>query len=288
MSSQLSQSARQMDSEIKAGFSNVATQNTVTESTNQARHLTVLAHMDNHSKRDDLHSKKLDEFFQRQTKSIDMNEASFQAVRSGLVAASSSSSEDHKTTHAMLSQCQGQLQQMIRNHVTFGTVGNSVRLSRPRARHSNAITKTTVFWEYSSYRMPIGLLTIRLNGSRKSKSPARSIQQVCTESDIAIQFLPPRWLSKFAINYSMKLSYDLMSDQWRWGATLNPLTVNDNPIFIHAVSNFDVKGVQRSFAEGLARPTDYILLRRFELRPWYEVRLQSISNNDMLSWSCSV
>ena len=292
ISSQLLQAASQLGSEIKAGFSNILTQHTVTDSANQARHVTVLAHIDSLSKRDDLNSKKSDKVIQRQTRSIDMNEAGFQAVHSSLVAASSSSSEDHKTRHAMLCQCQGQLEQLIGNHATFGTVRNSVRLSTPRAGDSNAIFETTEFWKYSSYRMPIGLLTIHLNKSRRSKSSGRSLQQVCTESAIAVQFLPPPWLSKFAVNYSMKLSYDLMSDHRRWGATLsatlNLLTVNYNPIFIHAVENLDVQGVRRSFAEGLARPTDYILKYRSEPKPWYQVRLQSISNSDILSWSCSV
>ena len=188
----------------------------------------------------------------------------------------------------MLSQCQGQLQHVLRNNVTFGTIGRSVHLPTPRARDSNTITETTVFWKYFSYRMPIGLLKIHLNESRQSKGSAGSNPQVCTESAIAIQFVPPRWLSNFAINYSMKLNHDLISGQWRWGATLNPLTVNYNPFFINAVKSLDVEGVRRAFSEGLARPTDYILDRFSDLQPWYEVRLQSISNSGLLSWSCSV
>ena len=188
----------------------------------------------------------------------------------------------------MLNQVQGQLQQVLRNHVTFGPVGNTVHLSTPRGRDSYTITKTTVSWKYSSCSMPIGLLKIRLNESRQSKSSGRSIPQFCTESAIAIEFVPPRWLSGVAINYSMKLNYDLISDQWRWGATLNPLTVNYNAFFIDAIKSLDVEGVRRSFAEGLARPTDYILDRFSDLQPWYKVSLKSISNSEMLSSSCSV
>ena len=283
ISSQLSQAASQLSSETRTGFSTVSSQHAVTESANQERHLTVLTHLDDHSKRDDLNSKKLDKVFQRQVRSIDINEAGFQAVHSSLVAASSSSSEDHKATHALLSQCQGQLQQVLRNHVTFEPVGNTVRLSTPRARDSNTIT---VFWKYSSYRMPIGSLVIALSKSRRGKGSARSTPQVYTKSSIAIQFVPPRWLSRVAINYSMKLSFDSISDQWRWGATLNPLTVNYNPFFINAVESLDVEGLRRSFAEGLARPTDFLDRWLSEPRPWYKVRLQSISNSDMLNWSC--
>ena len=282
ISSQISQTASQLGSETKSGFSTVSSQHIVAESANQERHLTVLSHLDDHSKRDDLISKKLDKVFQRQTRSIDMNEAGFQAIHSSLVATSLSSSEDHKTTHAMLSQYQGQLQQVLRNHVTFGRVGNSVHLSTPRARDSNTIAETVVFWKYFSYRMPIGLLEIRMNKSRNSKSSGRSTPQVCTESDIAVQFVPPRWLSRVAIKYSMKMSYDLISDQWRWGATLNPLTVNHNPFFIASVRSVNVEGVRRSFAEGLARPMDHLLSWDSNPSPWYMVRLPSISSSEML------
>ena len=279
MSSQLSQAASQLGSETTMGFSTISSQHAITESANQERHFTVLARLDDHSKRDDLSSKNLDEVLQRQVESIDMNEAGFQAVHSSLFAASSSSSEDHKATHAMLNQCQGQLQQVLRNHGSFRTSENSVRLSTPRARGSDTITKITVFWKNSSYRMPIGLLRIILNVSRQSKRSARLTPQVFTESDIAITFVPPRWLSRVAINYSMKLGFDSIS------ATLNPLTVNYNPVFMDAVRDVDVEGVRRSFAEGLARPTDCILMWRCDVEPWYRVRLQSISNSDMLNWS---
>ena len=217
-----------------------------------------------------------------------MNEAGFQAVHSSLVAASSSSSEDHKTTHAILNQCQGQLQQVLRNYVSFGTNGNSVHLPTPRTRGSNTITETFIFWKYSSYRMPIGRLEIRLKESRQKKTSGRSTTQVCTESAIAIEFVPPQWLSRVAINYSMMLSCDLISDQWRWGATLNPLTVNYNPFFINAVESVDVEGVRRSFAEGLARPTDFLLKWGVYPEPWYEVRLQPLFESNILNLSCSV
>ena len=215
-----------------------------------------------------------------------MEPISFAASLS-LVAALLSSSKDHKATHAMLNQCQCQLQ-VLRNHVTFGRVGNAVRLSTPHARDSNAITKTTIFWKYLSYRMPIGLLKVRLQESRQDKGSARSTPHVYTEPDIAIRFLPPRWLSGVAIDYSIKLSYDLISDQWPWSATLDPLTVNYNPFFINAVMSLDMEGVRRSFVERLARRTDYILGPRSQPRPWYKVRLHFISNSDMLSWSCSI
>ena len=284
MSSQISQAASQLDSEIKAGFYKNSSQHAVTDLANHERHLTVLAHLDDHSKKDDLSSKNVDTVIQRQLRSIDMNEAGFQAVHSSLIAASSSSSDDHKATHAMLNQCQGQLQQVLRNHVTFGTIGDSVHSSIPCARAPKKSAENTVFWKYSSYRLPIGLLKIHL---QQCKSSTRSVTQVRTEPAIAIDSLPPRWLSRVAINYSMKLYHDLIRHQWRLGETLNPLTINYNPFFINAVQSLDVEGVRRSFAEGLARPTDYLLGSLGNLDPWYQVCLQSISNGNMLNWFCS-
>ena len=203
---------------------------------------------------------------------MDMNEAGFQAVHSGLMAASSSNLECHDTTHALLGQFGGWLQHIIRNRVTFGSPGDSVPTSVPRAKASSkAIVETAVFWKYSVYCMPIGMLTIRLLKTWQSRDPSCSTSQVCTGSDIALEFVPPWWLSRMAIRYSMKLSSDLLSKQLRLGATLETETVNYNPFFVKAVQSCDVNGVRRSFEEGLARPTDYILVRAHLLVPWYSV-----------------
>lgn len=218
---------------------------------------------------------------------MDLTEAGLRAVHSSLVTASSSSSEDHKVTHAILSQCQGQLQQIVRKHVTFETVENVVRSSTLRARVSNPIAKTTVFWKSYHYRLPIGMLTMRLCKSRQSSNSSRSTSQICTESDIALEFVPPRWLSRVAVAYSMKLDHDLISHQWHWGASLKTPTVNYNPLFRNAVMTLDADGVRRSFAEGLAQPTDYMINWDGSPRPWYEVRLESIGNCDVLNLSRS-
>ena len=85
----------------------------------------------------------------------------------------------------------------------------------------------------------------------------------------------------------MKLSCDMISGGWKLGTRLRPLTVNNNSFFIDAVMNLDVEGVRRSFAEGLARPTDYIKDNWGDLRPWGEVCLYSTSENDVLMSGCS-
>ena len=287
LSSQLSQTASQLNSEAKAGFSTVSSQQTLTESANEARHQTVLAHLDDHAKSDYVISEKMDESFERHVRSMDMNEAGFQAVHSSLVASSSSSKEDHKITHTMLSHFQGQWQQVLRNHVAFGTIGDGVCSPTPCARASNPIPDTTVYWKYARYGMPFVMLNFGVDKRQESKNSSRSTSQVCTDSEIVLQFVPPRWLSRVVINYSMRLNYELISAQWHWGATLRPLTVNYNPFFINAVKSCDVEGVRRSFAEGLARPTDFLLGTWDGPLPWYEVGLESAFDSEVLNSSCS-
>ena len=195
----------------------MASQFAISESANKGRHQTVLAHLNDRAGRFDLISEKLNEVFQRQIRSADINEAGFQAIRSSLIASYSSISEEHKTTRAILSQCQGQSQQRLQDRVTFDTVERTLDSPpiRPGAVEPKT-TKTTVYWSHHLYRTPIGLLQIRLNQTRRNRKSKRSIQQVCEESKIAVAFVPPQWLSKVAINYGMKISYGFINNQWRW------------------------------------------------------------------------
>ena len=208
---------------------------------------------------------------------MDINEAGLQAIHSGLVNATSTSLEEHKTTHAMLRQCQSQMQTLVRNRVTFGTVEQSLRSASTHTRASGPTTlKTFVFWSYFHYRMPIGMLEIHMKKSREKKMSRHSAPRVCTVSEIAVEFVPPPWLSRVAINYSMKLTCDLISSQWHWGAKLEPLTVNCNLFFNNAIDNLDVEGVRISFAEGLAKPTDYVLDECGSPEPWYSKKTNTM------------
>lgn len=286
VTSQLSNSTSQLSTEVKTGLSTVTSQLTGTESANGVRHQTLLAHLNDRAKSDDFNAEKMEDIFQQHLKSIDMNEAGFQAVRSGLMTASSSSSEEHNTTHAMLSQCQGQIQQILRSHITFGAVEHSMHSP---SNHTRALgptsTKTTVFWNSYSHCLPIGKLQIRLHQTRKTRSSRRSSPQVWSESKLAIEFLPPQWLSNVLIKYSMKLSWGSNDSQWHWGATLNPLTINYNPFFLNAIKRIDFEGVQTSFAMGLAKPTDCVIEDGKPV-PWYTVRISSAFGFDMLKSSC--
>lgn len=274
VASQLSQSTSQLSTEVKAGLSTVSSQLTSTESVNGARHQALLAHLDDHTKSDNLNVEKMDDIFQGQMRSIDISEAGFQAIQSSLITTSSSSSSEQKKTHAMLNQLRGQIQQILRNHITFGPVEHSVHSPsvRPRALEPTT-TETTVFWKHYSHRLPIGTLHVRLNQTRQTRNSRHSTPQICTESKIAVEFVPPPWLSNVVIKYCMKLSWDLIDSQWRWGATLKPLTVNHDPFFINAIMRLDVEGVRKSFAMGLAKPTDHVITEYGKLVPWYKVRL---------------
>ena len=212
----------------------------------------------------------MDAVCQQQIRSIDINEAGFQAVQSSLISALSASSEEHRTTHAMLSQCQGQIQQLLRNHITFETIEHSGSSpSTQTAALKSSTTETTVFWSHRFHRLPIGMLWIDLNQTRHTRNSRRSTPQVCTKSKIAVEFVPPQWLSSVVVRFSIKMNCDLISSQWRWGATLTPLTINHNSFFLHAFRSLDVEDVRRSFAEGLAKPTDYVLDYYGEPAPWY-------------------
>ena len=271
VSSQISQSTSQLNSEVNTSISTVSSQVTLSESASVARQQAILAHLDDHSERDNLNTAKIDEVFQQQVRSMDLNEAGFQAVHSGLIGTTSSNLEEHKTTHAMLRQCQSQFQTLIRGDVTFGTIEQSVRSASTDTGASDPTSlETSVFWSYYHHRMPIGTLTICVKKNREKEFSRQPAPRVGTGSEIAVTFVPPSWLSRVAFNYSIKVTCDLVSSQWYWGANLEPLTVNYNRVFINAIDYVDVEGVRRSFAKGLAKRTDYILGVCGHIIPWYQ------------------
>ena len=262
-------------------------QNSSTESANEEKHHSILAHLSDHTQSDISNDAKIGEVFQQQVRSININEAGFQAVHSSMFAASSSNSEEHKKTHAILSQCQGLIQEIIRNHITIESVDRSANSppTRPNAV-GDTTTTSMVFWKYRRLRLPIGMLDIKLSQTRQTKRSRRSDPQVSAKSKIKVVFVPPRWLSSVVITYSMKLRYDLTSSRWHWGATLAPLTINENPFFINAIVTFNVEDLRTSFLRGLAKPTDHVLDHGLPIF-WYQVRLKSAFNSDMLNSSRS-
>ena len=274
VSSELLQSTSQLGFQAESGLSTLTSQTTSIESANEERHHSILAYLDDHTRSGIVNNVKVGEVLQQQVRSSDINEAGFNAVRTSIFAASSSSSEEHKETHAMLRQCQGQLQQIIRDHIAFETNHQNVHSPPTRAKAVRGThTTSTVFWKDRRLRLPIGMLDINLSQTRQTKRSRRLETQVCAKSRLEVIFVPPLWLSSVVIKYSMNLCCDLISSQWRWGATLMPLTINENLFFRKAIRSLDLEDLRTSFSKGLAKSTDQILHRGFPV-PWYWVRLR--------------
>ena len=170
VSSELLQSTSQLGTQVKSGLSTLTSQITSTESANEERHHSILAHLGDHTKSGIINSVKIGEILQQQVRSSDINEAGFEAIHSSTLAAKWTNSEEHKMIRAMLSQCQGQIQHIIRNHITIEPIDRSVKSpsNRPEAV-GDTTTTSTVFWNYRRLRLPIGLLNMNLSQNRQTK-----------------------------------------------------------------------------------------------------------------------
>ena len=242
-----------MGVESRAGFQTVNSQLTNVESFNRASHQAVLGLLKGRAQSEDRNVQTLNELLQQQTKATDVSEVGFRAVS------------------AELGQIGGQLQEIKREQIAFGKMRKDTPLFSTQFGGSNVtVSEATVFWRRDLYNFPIGALQISMKQVRRNRHSKRWDSQDCTESIIDVTFAPPRWLSSFAIKYTVKLSCDLTASQWQWGAKLKPLTINHNPLFIEAVERCDVEGVRKCFREGIAHPTDYIS-DGWRLVPWSSV-----------------
>ena len=238
-------------------------------------HRDLQSRMDEHAQRDDIVRQNLDETRREQTRSIEINEAGFQAVKFALVAG-------HESTHAMLSQMQ-----RLGNHLAFRASKNSVRSPRMPSDEWGSLTPmTTVYWKTLYHNLPIGKLRISIDQTRHCKGSTDSSSLESTESSISVTFVPPKWLTCLAVDYKMKLSHNFIGDQWHWGAHLRPLTVNQNPFVINALETLDLGAIKESFSEGLIHPTDCVLDGTY-VKPWYWVRLSHTFIYDVLKSSIS-
>ncbi len=243
--------------------------------------------MDDHAQRDSLIRQNVEETRREQVRAIEINETGFQAVQSALVTAASSNREGHESTHARLRQ-QEDLLQRLGNQLAFGNSKNCVR--SPRSHYDNwgsTTPKTTSYWKTLYHGLPIGKLRISIEQTRHYKGSEDSTSPESTESNIAVTFVPPTWLTCLAVDYRLEIGYNSMRDQWHWGANLKPLTVNQDPFVINALRTLDPGAIQKSFREGLIHPTDYVLESGTDLTPWYNVRLPYTFIYDVLNPSCS-
>ena len=265
ISSQVSQATGHLGAEARAGFSNISSDLKSAKLARDDMHRDLQSRMDDNAQ-------SVDETRREQMRSIEINEAGFQAVQSALVTAVSFNREGHESTHAMLRQ-QETLMQRLGNQLALGDSMNFVRSPRTRCDKEGSTTPmTTSYYKTYYHSLPIGNLCIFVKQTRQCEGSENSSSPENTESSISVTFVPPKWLTCLAVDYRMKLGYNSIGDQWHWGANLRPLTVNQNPFVIDALKRFDLGAIQKSFREGLIHPTDYVLHYGYP-QPWYYVRL---------------
>ena len=232
-------------------------------------HRDLQSRMADHAEREDIVRQNVDEMRCKQMRAIEINEEGFQAVQSALVTAVLSNRAEHESTHAMLRQ-QETLMQRLGNKLASGYSNNCVRLPRTRSNSQSSTTSmTTVYWKTLYHSLPIGKLRISIDQTRRCRGSEESASPESTESNIEVTFVPPKWLTCLAVDYRMNLGYDSIGDRWHWGASLRPLTVNQNPSVTHALETLDLVAIQKSFREGLIHPTDYVLGCNDLVVPWY-------------------
>ena len=249
-------------------------------------HRDLQSRIEDHAQKDDIVRQSVDETRREQMRSIEINEAGFQAVQSALVTAASFNREGHESTHAMLRQ-QETLMQRLGSQIALRASKDYVRSPRTGSDKWGSLTPmTTVYWKTLYHNLPIGKLRISMNQTRHCKDSEDSASPESTESSISVTFVPPKWLTCLAVDYKMKLSHNSIGDQWHWGAHLRPLTVNQNPFVINALETLDLGAIKESFSEGLIHPTDCVLDGTY-VKPWYWVRLSHTFIYDVLKSSIS-
>ena len=272
ISSRISQTTGHLEAQARAGFSNVSSELMSAKSASGEMHRDLQSRMDDHAEREDIVLQNVDEMRCNQMRAIEINEEGFQAVQSALITAVSSSREGHESTQAMLRQ-QESLMQRLGNRLASGYSNNCVHLPRTRSNSQSSTTSmTTVYWKSLYHRLPIGKLHISIDQTRRCRGSEGSASSESMESNIEVTFVPPKWLTCLAVDYRMNLGYDSIGDRWHWGASLRPLTVNQNPFVIHALKTLDLVAIQESFREGLIHPTDHVLHWSTIVMPWYQVR----------------
>ena len=281
--SQVSQATGHLEAQARDGFSDISSDLKNAKSASDRMLRDLQSRIDDDVETNHLVRQTVDEVRGKQLRTIEMTELGFQAVQSALVTAVSSNQEEHHLTHTMLRR-QETLMQRLGNHLAFGNSKSCVRPSRTRSDTWGPITpNATFYWKTRYHSLPLGILRISICRARNYRGADNSAFLENTESDIEVTFIPPKWLTCLALDYRMKLSYNSIEDQWHWGVNLRPLTVNQNPFVINALKSCDLGAIQKSFRDGLIRPTDYVLNKWGHILEWYHVRLSYTCIYDVLN-----
>lgn len=285
ISSQVSQATGHLEAQATVGFSNISSDLKSAKSASDEIHRDLQSRIDDDVERIDRVHQTVDEVRGEQVRTIEMTESGFQAVQSALVTAVSSNREEHHLTHTILRR-QETLMQRLGSRLAFGDSRNCVRSSHSCSDAWGSTTQKATFYRQILYHsLPIGSLRVSIKQTQQCEGFQRSDSLKNTESNIEVTFVPPKWLTCLAVDYRMKLNYNSIGNQWHWGVSLKPLTVNQNPFIIRALETLDLVAIQKSFREGLLHPMDYVLWWGEDLVPWYLVRLSRISIYDVLKRS---
>ena len=254
----MSQSTIQISDITNSSSSRILSRISRVESANEVSNRAVLARLDDRIQKESSCSRELSKISQEQSRAIEINEARFKTVLAEVL----SGRKEYGDTRTML-------RQLIKSQTVPGQ--NRPRIPLPAEKPS---LRTIVFFRCRRFCWPVGTLSIRHTQTQRRRSSATRSAQESTESDIEVMFVPPLWLTRFAIRYRLAFDYDHATYEWHWGARLRPLTINNNPDFIEAIYKFDASAVRELFEGGKARPTDYVTPRHWpEPIPWYEVSL---------------
>ena len=78
----------------------------------------------------------------------------------------------------------------------------------------------------------------------------------------SVTFTPPSWLSSVALRWDFEIRKVLGCGLPKLTLSLTPVRYNPDPELKAAIVNFDILQLQRLFREGIARPTDHVVIRK--------------------------
>jgi hypothetical protein len=106
------------------------------------------------------------------------------------------------------------------------------------------------------YAFPLGQIVI----SQKSISRKKSNRPNVYRSSLT--FTPPSWLSSVTLRWDFETRKVVGGGLPKLTLSLTPVRCNPDPELKAAIVNFDISQLQRLFREGIARPTDHVVIRR--------------------------
>jgi hypothetical protein len=192
-------------------------------------------------------------------------------LHSTLKALYLSQKTEHKTHQVALMRINDSLHQLQ------GQVG--VNLAKVR-REGTVSTRevagdsqvSPMHWRSRHYALPLGQIVASHNSVSGKKSNCPNVYHS------TLTFTPPSWLSSVALHWDFDIC-KVVGGLSRLTLSLTPIRYNPSPELKAAITNFDIPELQRLFREGIARPTDHIVLRRPV--SLLEVRLQPYVNATM-------